>query len=81
VQDPVFEKFLATAEASPDEEAARELMDMVGELQTISADVDEYNEMVFPADEDLQVGAAGGVTWQVGCSWWCDLAGGVQLVV
>eukprot|EP00775_Hariotina_reticulata_P008557 gene8557-8739_t len=70
LQDPVFEKFLASAEAAgPDDEAARELMDMVGELQTVSADVDEYNEMVFPADEDLQdvpVGRVGSAVWAAG---------------
>jgi hypothetical protein len=54
-QDAAFEKFLASAEADPSEAEASGSIALLGELETLAGEVDEYNEMVFPADADLQV--------------------------
>lgn len=56
MQDPAFEKFLASAEADPSEAEAAGAMALLGELEALAGEVDEYSEMVFPADADLQVG-------------------------
>jgi hypothetical protein len=55
LQDAAFEKFLASAEADPSEAEAAGSIALLGELEALAGEVDEYNEMVFPADADLQV--------------------------
>jgi hypothetical protein len=67
-QDAAFEKFLASAEADPAEAEAAGSIALLGELEALAGEVDEYNEMVFPADSDLQVrGVDGGGD---GCCRW-----------
>lgn len=55
LQEAAFEKFLASAEADPSEAEAAASIALLGELEALAGEVDEYNETVFPADADLQV--------------------------
>lgn len=54
LQDPVFEKFLDSAD--PNEAAAAEAIALLNNIEELAAEVDEYNEAAFPQDAILQVG-------------------------
>ncbi len=52
LQDPALERFLAAADSEEPEAVAAAAL--LGELEGLAAEVDEYNEELLPADEDLQ---------------------------
>lgn len=51
-EDPVFEKFLDSAD--PNEAAAAEAIALLNNIEELAAEVDEYNEAAFPQDAILQ---------------------------
>lgn len=51
----MFEKFLDSAD--PNEASAAESIALLDNIEELAAEVDEYNDEVFPADNVLQVGS------------------------